>query len=718
MLGLKPPTARIGLGGDGRSLSLDSAGGFYIVDRDTGRDIWKHLHQGPVRIVRERGAAPEPAEVFRVQVASLASQQEAEALKARLESETGEAVQVTRNPDRNAWRVRVGQRASREEIRQVEDRLREIGFNEIWVVQEGAPGGAAPKLRLVDQDYNDMLTSSRALLVLPAAEGRPLKVGDQPYRGVLEILLTRSRELQAVNVLNVEDYLKGVVPKELGPTLYAELEALKAQAVAARTYLEANRGQFAEDGFDICDSARCQVYGGLSAEHPLSDFAVEQTAGLIATFEGKPINALYTATCGGHTEDLKNVFREMEGPYLRGVECYADEASLVSGRRTLAGAWTGPPVTLRTGERIDDAIAMLEVLGVMTADQSRADYLAGFPTASDVGAWMSRTLKAAGKKPPAGFEPARELHNVAELAEYLVEGFGWGERLKLLIDPRDLPAFLGEAPLASTPERARIALACLVKDEILPRPRPATGSMAADPVSRASLARALHRMILHYEATGLVPAKYRGSRAGAMAMQSEGTLTVYPLASRLHLILRTDGDSQPLSEYVLQEGDNVEYHLAGDGSIDLLAIKANQRSATDDRFTNVYVWEVRMSRQDLETRIRSRASIGRLVDLVPGRRGASGRLIDLAVFGSSGKFTFQGFNIERLLGLRETLFVVDRQYDADGRVGTFVFSGKGWGHGVGMCQVGAYGMALRGKSYEEILHHYYTGISLQKTGSR
>ena len=79
---------------------------------------------------------------------------------------------------------------------------------------------------------------------------------------------------------------------------------------------------------------------------------------------------------------------------------------------------------------------------------------------------------------------------------------------------------------------------------------------------------------------------------------------------------------------------------------------------------------------------------------------------------------FQRPTLRAVLGLRETLFVVDRQYDADGRVGTFVFSGKGWGHGVGMCQVGAYGMALRGKSFEEILHHYYTGITLEKTSPR
>src|SRR5262249_12064564 len=216
-------------------------------------------HRGRARVVLERGGAAEQAPVFSVQVASLASQEEAEALKTRLESETGEAAQVSRNPDRKAWRVRVGQRASREEIRQVEDKLRDLGYNETWVVEETGPGGAAARLRLVDQDYNDMLTTSRTLLVLPAAEGRPIKVADQPYRGVVEVLLTKGRELQAVNVLNVEDYLKGVVPKELGPTLYPELEALKAQAVAARTYLEANRGQFSEDGYDICDTARCQV---------------------------------------------------------------------------------------------------------------------------------------------------------------------------------------------------------------------------------------------------------------------------------------------------------------------------------------------------------------------------------------------------------------------------------------------------------------------------
>ncbi len=707
---------RIGLAGDGRTVTLESSGGLYIVDRDSGRDVWKHLHKGVVRVVLQRGVAPEPPAEFQVQVASLISEEEAEALKSRLEADTGEVVTVTRNPDRNAWRVRVGRRASREEIRQVEDKLRELGFSEIWVVQEAAARGKEPRLRLVDEEYNDMPTAAKALLVLPAAEGRPVKVADQPYRGVVEVLLTRGRQLKAVNVLNREDYLKGVVPKELGPGIYPELEALKAQAVAARTYTESNRGQFVEDGFDICDSARCQVYGGMSAEHPLSDFAVEQTSGVIATFEGKPINALYTSTCGGHTEDLKNVFREMTGTYLKGVPCYADEEALLAARRAVRGAWDGISVVMPGGGRLDEPLAGLEVLGVLSPDETRADQMAAALDARQTGEWTRRSLKAAGKRPPPTFAPDRQILDVATLGEYLVEAFGWNERVTQLLSPADLPALLGPEALLSTQERSRAALAYAVKEEIIPPMRPAAsgGSGPDDPATRALLARGLYKMIARYEATGMQAGRYRGSRGDTVGLQSEGTLTFYPLAARLHLLVKDQADTYAVADRLLQGGDALEYHVSSSGAIDCLAFKSNQRGASDDRFSNLYAWEVRVPRSELASRIRSRASVGDLVDIIPGSRGVSGRIVDLAVVGSAGRFTFHGFSIESLLGLRETLFMVDRQYGDDGKVETFIFAGKGWGHGVGMCQVGAYGMALRGKTYEEILHHYYTGVTLER----
>ncbi len=703
-----PSMVRIGLTGNGRTVELQAEGGLRVRDRDSGKDVWKHVLQGPTRVVLERRGA-EPAAVFSVQVASIADKQQAETLAERLRTETKEVVEVARHPDRKAWRVRVGQRGSRDEVRPIEDRLREMGFSELWVVEGAGTGGPAPLLRLVDEAYYDKPVRSKALKVVPARRGREIQVDGVPYRGTIEVLVTRGRKLQVVNVLTREDYLRGVVPKELGPEVFPEIEALKAQAVAARTYFEANRGQFSEDGYDICDTARCQVYGGRAAEHPLSDAAIEQTAGVIATFEGAPINALYTSTCGGHTEDLQPVFREMTGPYLKGVRCYPEEEVLSGMRRMVGGCWTGPPVVLATGEAIDDALAMLEVLGVLRPGEAVAETMADPPAAALVGEWTGATLAAIGKRAPAGFDAARELPNVAALAEHLSRALDWEGRIAPIIQSADLPAFLGDGLLASTPPPSRAALAYMIKEGILPR---GAGGDAA--VTRGLLARALHRAILRYEATGLRSARLRGFAGDSLTLRSGDETATLPLAARMHLSVKDGQALTPVAEHPLREGDTVEYHRSARGEIDYLSVEANRRGASDDRYSSVHTWEVRVAREDLEERIKTRVSLGRLIDLVPGKRGASGRIVDLKVVGSRGEFAFHGFGIETLLGLRETLFLVDRQRDKEGNVETFIFSGKGWGHGVGMCQVGAYGMAMRGRTYEQILAHYYSQIALER----
>ena len=86
--------------------------------------------------------------------------------------------------------------------------------------------------------------------------------------------------------------------------------------------------------------------------------------------------------------------------------------------------------------------------------------------------------------------------------------------------------------------------------------------------------------------------------------------------------------------------------------------------------------------------------------------------------GSRSSTIVRGFDVRRLLDLRESLMVIDLQRDERGRIEAAVFTGKGWGHGVGMCQVGAYGMALRGASYLEILGHYYTGATIDKISAQ
>ena len=86
--------------------------------------------------------------------------------------------------------------------------------------------------------------------------------------------------------------------------------------------------------------------------------------------------------------------------------------------------------------------------------------------------------------------------------------------------------------------------------------------------------------------------------------------------------------------------------------------------------------------------------------------------------GSRASAVVRGFDVRRLLDLRESLLVIEPKRKAGGEIEAVVFAGKGWGHGVGLCQVGAYGMALRGADYRQILAHYYTGTKIERLTPR
>src|SRR5690606_38589234 len=180
---------------------------------------------------------------------------------------------------------------------------------------------------------------------LHAAHGGWLEFDGRRFRGALVVYLNDRGSLNVVNEVSLEDYLRGVVPRELGPDSYPQLEALKAQAVAARSYTLRNLGGFAEEGYDLCGTPKCQVYGGAGAEHPLSDRAVRETAGEVLLGDSEAIEALYTATCGGHTEDVEVVFPLKSADYLRGVACIEAGAVRLAGRQAGAAApaaWTHP----------------------------------------------------------------------------------------------------------------------------------------------------------------------------------------------------------------------------------------------------------------------------------------------------------------------------------------------------------------------------------------
>src|SRR5215203_4493021 len=118
------------------------------------------------------------------------------------------------------------------------------------------------------------------------AGGALLEIESRAYRGALEVFGNSRQTLTVVNELPLEEYLRGVVPNELNPAAFGQLEALKAQAVAARTYIYRNMGQYKNEGYDICATDACQVYFGALTEEPLATQAIIDTWGVIATYEG------------------------------------------------------------------------------------------------------------------------------------------------------------------------------------------------------------------------------------------------------------------------------------------------------------------------------------------------------------------------------------------------------------------------------------------------
>lgn len=130
---------------------------------------------------------------------------------------------------------------------------------------------------------------------------------DALYRGDIELVTAKDNYFHIVNSIDVEEYLKGVVPNEM--PVHFGLEALKAQAVAARNYVLSPRVK-ANPNYDVVDSVASQVYYGANTEKELSNKAVEETKGIVATYNGEMILALYSSTAGGYTESYENAFSD------------------------------------------------------------------------------------------------------------------------------------------------------------------------------------------------------------------------------------------------------------------------------------------------------------------------------------------------------------------------------------------------------------------------
>jgi stage II sporulation protein D len=542
-------------------------------------------------------------------------------------------------------------------------------------------------------------------------EQHPVRYNEKPYRGRLEVFANTRGSLTVVNVVTLEDYVRGVVPNELSPGGYPELEALKAQAVAARTYAVSNLGRFAAEGFDLTPDTRSQVYGGRSTEHPLTDRAVLETRGRIATYKGVPINALYTSTCGGRTEDAENIFGGEPVPYLRGRECALENGVHFAHLNIRT---TREPPSIKLAEHAASArdAALLAVHGFNVPVRIGDEWLAASITLEELRELLGRVATLA--RQPAPFVTA-ETPRPGGFATALAAALDGESRGAALLNSADVEYLLAFRDAGDVSQQNRADVAAMLREGHLAlfpdgtlRPR--------QPLSRA---RVLRSMAHALEARGLLrlqKANARTGPSGALLLRPASgkdlTLVVAPEA----YLFRAFGEGLfPAREIEIVGGEALTYHTDARGEIDYLEARPAASGAASDHVSPFSNWSETLTPSGILSRLsRSIPEVGSLLDLRVRRRGVSGRVLDLEVVGSNATAHVRGGRIRSALGLREQLFVIDRAYDESGRVMKFTFSGRGWGHGVGMCQVGAYGLARAGLSYDKILKSFYTGISLTK----
>jgi stage II sporulation protein D len=220
-----------------------------------------------------------------------------------------------------------------------------------------------PKLELDTGDGETLSLGEKATF-----NANPVSVNGKPYRGAVRVSVVNDK-LRVVNVVGLEAYLKGVVPSEMPSAWHPE--ALKAQAVAARTYAIASLKKGAD--YDLYSDVRSQVYGGLVAESPTASAALDATAGKVVLYDGKVITAYFFSTSGGRTVSAGEVTGRPV-PYLVSVADPYDTASpyhdwgpvLLDGAKVAkqlktGGALTDLLTTLGPSGRVKEATAVTAI---------------------------------------------------------------------------------------------------------------------------------------------------------------------------------------------------------------------------------------------------------------------------------------------------------------------------------------------------------------------
>lgn len=698
--------------------------------------------------VAARTYKPPQIEKYRIEFQNLPSQLDATNLAKEIREATGETALVSIDTATNTWKVWVGTvKETSEDVDALKAKLGEKGFEDAITVTEKIvipsadavaltqqlrstgksevrslvrPTGAAQPIpnAAIDPNLREVIVSGASDAAKYSSlktvafgslneRSNPVRLNGKAYRGKIEVFVNSRGTLTIVNVVPLEDYLLGVVPSELG---LPQLEAQKAQAVAARTYAIANIGGYGTKGFDMVPTVYSQVYKGVSIETQMGTMAVQQTRGIVATYQGKPITAYYTSTCGGRTEDGGNIFEE-GAPYLKGVECSLE------GRRhfeTFLIKTSRQPARLRDEGNLElvQLMSLLAANGFnLTTSQMTDSWFEDVPNESEISNWLNNLATRFGKPFPV---VNRDTAKPVELARILTSFIYGPDFADTMLTESDINYQLAFDDAAEVPRDRRADIAVLLRD----------GYFAIHPdltlkpnrhFSRAKMIRLIQQI---FEKKKWMPEILRGEAKPT----ADGKLIIKSGKSEKQITVRPDvflfrefGENlYSAREVTLVGGEQVRYQLDALGAVKYLEVSPTTQPTTAERMSPWTYWNKTVTASALQTRLsRYVPGIGTLYEVNIKRRGYSRRPVEIEIIGSNGVKTLKGGKIRSALRLPEQLFVMNKRYDGS-RVANYTFTGRGWGHGVGMCQYGAFGLAKQGVKYDEIIKHYYTGVELTK----
>lgn len=673
---------RVGLKSDLAELTYGSVGEPWLVV-SAGR---AEPLRGPITFRPETPASGAPA--FSVQAGAFSQEEPARRKLEKVAADFQTTGSVAFSAERGVYRVLVGAFGTRPEAEAFAERLRAAGQEA--VVSEGASRAvtaAAPAtIRVTAEDGAARRLASPIDVFAPAPAPGPANVSldGKPYRGSLLVMVNSRGTLNVVNLVDMEEYLYGVVPAEMGPRRYDEIEALKAQAVAARTYAFAHRGQFAAEGYDLCATPKCQVYAGLSAEDPLTNGAVDATRGLVIASGGAFADALFISTCGGRTENVENVFVGGPAPYLVSVECAELETTPLAGARVRSASpsgrsgleWRGYVLERQSGRRRGARSALVEA----------AQRLAGIERRSAAASSLTPAVAYPSIVDAFDLNAARAVHLLPRENQYYAESPAVTGRLSGAA--RDAYAFL---------QRFRFGAG-----EPLP---PADRSLSEGEYAGLLFSGAV-RLLGVTEGSG----KFL-SRQGAnvWARTAEGRVGL-PVDPDLPLARRSGDRWFVASSLSLRAGDRLRWWKRGNQVL-AMWVEVDTAGPSYERESSWTEWVRRVPGRELARRMAARVDGTEVRDLVVTKRSSSGRVTEMRAVTDAAEVTLKGFDVRQALEVPEMLFTFSRTKGPQGEI-EFVFLGRGWGHGVGLCQNGAYGMALAGATYDRILRHYYQGVDI------